>query len=149
MSSGWVNLLVCEGTGQIMTHESLLRHYNLDPAIHRKMAALQQVHPGFFSASGYGPDSDAEDHGEERRQPEIDAILANIQPGCNRYFQTPCHRVLQWLCEPFCLRYLLAVWKDHAEQESWNRYEAALARHRLRLRLETQPSTASDILEHD
>ena len=100
-----------------MNHEPLVRHYNLDPVIHRQMASLQLVYLRLFSAFGYSSDSDAEDHGEERMQPETTAILANLQPGCNRYFRSGCHDVLQWWCPMFQLRYLFCLWADHCGEE--------------------------------
>ena len=62
-------------------------------------------------------DSDAEDHGLEREQPETTAILANLQPGCDRYFFSGCHDVLQWWCRNFGLRFLFCSWADWVGEE--------------------------------
>ena len=148
VSSGWKTFLLCGGTGQIMTRELILRHFDLGPVIHRQMASLQKVHPRFFrKAFGYSVDSDAEDHDEERMQPETTAILANLQPGCNRYFRSGCHDVLQWWCPMFQLRYLFAGWYDHVQQEQARIYVESYERNRPQL--EGHARTASGILDRD
>ena len=49
-------------------------------------------------------------------QPETDAILANLQPRCPRYFYSSCRDCLFDLCPNFKLRYMFSVWQDHCEE---------------------------------
>ena len=70
---------------------------------------------------------DAEDYGEEREQPETTAIVANLQPGSNRYFRTRCNAVPQVLCLPFLLRYLFAGWYEHVQEVKARIYEAVFS----------------------
>ena len=95
------NSFYYSGTGQIINHRPLIEHYNLDPDKHRQLAALQMAYPRLLPPYGYSDDSDAEDHGLEREQSETTAILANLQPGCNRYFLSSCIDILQWWCPMF------------------------------------------------
>jgi len=53
----------------------------------------------------------------EREQPETTAILANLQPGCDHYFFSGCHEVLQWLCRNFGLRFVFCSWADWVGEE--------------------------------
>ena len=80
---------------------------------------------------------DAEDYGEEREQPETTAIVANLQPGSNRYFRTRCNAVPQVLCLPFLLRYLFAGWYEHVQEVKARIYEAGWFP--FPLRVEEQP----------
>ena len=138
-------VLYCSGTGQIINHENLLKHYDCDPVKVRQMAELQIVYPCLFPPSAHSSSSDAEGHGQEREQPEIAAILSNLQPGCHRYFQSGCHDVLQWWCPMFQLRYIFCLWADLWLEE----YFSADGNHFFRLQPEGYARTASDILEQD
>jgi len=53
----------------------------------------------------------------EREQPETTAILANLQPGCDHYFFSGCHEVLQWWCRNFGLRFVFCSWADWVGEE--------------------------------
>ena len=120
-TTGWygqsIRLLYCSGTGEIINHKPLLEYYKLDVEKHRRLAWLQMVYPRLLPPYSYSDDSDAEDHGLERAQPETTAILANLMPGCNRYFLSGCHDVLQWWCRFFVLRFLFCFWADWVGEE--------------------------------
>ena len=75
------------------------------------------AYPRLFPPYGYSSDSDAERHGLEGEQPETTAILANLMPGCTRYFRSGCHDVLVDWCPMFKLRYLFCHWADHCSEE--------------------------------
>ena len=77
---------------------------------------MQQETPWMMPDYTYGSDSDAEDNGQDRVQPEIAAILANIQPRCPRYFTGGCRDYLLFFCPNFRLRYMWAVWADHCQE---------------------------------
>ena len=67
---------------------------------------MQQEAPWMIPGYTYSEDSDAEDNGQDRVQPGIEAILANTQPRCARYFRSgTCTDYLIAACPGFRLRY--------------------------------------------
>ena len=90
--------------------------YNLDGQKQVQVYKLQRAQPWVIPGYTYSSDSDAEDNGQERVQPETDAILANLQPRCSRYHYSQCRNCLFDLCPNFKLRYLWCVWADHCDQ---------------------------------
>ena len=58
----------------------------------------------------YSSESDAEDHGLEREQPDTEAILSNYMPACPRYFRSCCRDVRVDWCPMLKLRYLFCEW---------------------------------------
>ena len=90
--------------------------YNLDSQKQVQVAAMQQETPWMFTGYTYSSDSGAEDNGQDRVQPEIAAILANIQPRCARYFTSSCRDILFDMFPNFKLRYMWAVWNDHCQE---------------------------------
>ena len=112
----WVTVVVCQGTGQVLNCPEIADAYNLDPLKQVQMAAIQQERPWKFPGYTYSSDSDAEDYGQDRKQPPIEAILADTQPRCPRYFDSSCRDVLFDWCPNFKLRYLWCVCKDHCDE---------------------------------
>ena len=107
--------------------------FNGDPEKNVQMAAMQQLHPWMFPDYGYSSDSDAEDHGREREQPETEAILCNMMPGCPRYFLSGCLDVLVDWCPMFKFRYLFCHWVDNWSEDLGRRLkEGSQERERLR-----------------
>ena len=95
---------------KIINHRAMAAHSNCDPETNVQMVALQLEDPYLFPDYNYSSDSDAEDWGKERVQPETDAVLACLMPGCPRYFETPCRDALLDWCPEFKLRYLFCEW---------------------------------------
>ena len=106
------------------------------------MAEMQLFYPKLFPPYGYSVDSDAEDHGELREQPETAAILSCMQPRCVRYFRSGCHDVLQWWCPMFALRFIFSTWVHFVGEEYGRRcMEGSTS---LRLQREGYARTASE-----
>ena len=99
-----------------MCCQEMASAYNLDPQTQVQVAEMQRETPWMFPGYTYSSDSDAEDNGQDRVQPEIAAILANIQPRCARYFNSSCKDYLIAGCSNFRLRYMWAVWNDHCQE---------------------------------
>ena len=78
-----------------LPHASETMRMELCAKNHLAVAWRDLAHGGIRRDRGEGgvdgeeeaSDSDAEDRGQEREQPETTAILANLQPGCDRYFR--------------------------------------------------------------
>ena len=79
----------------------------LDPERPAKLARLACV-PRDADDEGSDSTDDAED-GREGRQPEDVAILACLQPGCERYFRSVAHDLLIVWCPMFELRWIFAL----------------------------------------
>jgi len=90
--------------------------YNLDSLKQVQVAEMQRETPWMFPGYTCTSDSDAEDNGQDRVQPEIAAILANIQPRCPRYFTSSCRDILFDMLPNFKLRYMVATWADHCQE---------------------------------
>ena len=90
--------------------------YNLDSLKQVQVAEMQRDTPWMFPVYYYSTDSDSEDNSQDRVQPEIDAILANLQPRCSSYFNSRCCDILFYMCPYFKLRYMWAVWNDHCQE---------------------------------
>ena len=90
--------------------------YNLDSQKQVQVAEMQRDTPWMFPVFFYSNDSDSEGNSQDRAQPGIDAILANLQPRCSRYFNTSCRGILFDMCPNFKLRYMWAVWGDHCHE---------------------------------
>ena len=159
-----VTVVVCAGTGQAMMCPEIAEGYNLDGLTQVRVAALQREEPWLFPDYTYSSDSDAEDNGRDRVQPDTETILANVQPRCSRYFYSSCTDCLIALCTPFRLRYMLMVWKDHVDEayadrvyfgtgeRSWirearERRERAVARDQLAAVLAFQSQAAMRAIE--
>ena len=99
-----------------------------------QVAAMQQEAPWMIPGYTYSEDSDAEDNGQDRVQPGIEAILANTQPRCARYFRSgTCTDYLIAACPGFRLRYLFATWADLAQDAaSYRLYNRSEERSALR-----------------
>ena len=111
-----MDVVVCAGTGQVLNSPEMAEAYNLDGQKQVQVAALQREQPWVIPGYTYSSDSDAEENGQDRVQPETAAILANLQPRCPRYFYSSCRDCLFDLCPPFQLRYMFCVWQDHCEE---------------------------------
>ena len=104
------DVLYCQGTGQIIPHRAMPAWAGCDPEATVQMSKLQLENPYVDPDYHYSTDSDASDHGDERAQPENDAILAGIQPGYPRYFHSGCLEILIAWSSSFKLRYLFCEW---------------------------------------
>jgi hypothetical protein len=111
-----VTVVVCAGTGQVLNSPEMAEAYNLDGQKQVQVSALQREQPWVIPGYTYSSDSDAEENGQDRVQPETAAILANLQPRCPRYFYSSCRDCLFDLCPNFKLRYMFSVWQDHCEE---------------------------------
>ena len=101
----------------------LAEAYNLNGHTQVTIAGMQEEDAGvsewLFSEHVFAERVSA-DGSEEidlyREQPECQAILANLQPRCPRYFYTSCRDRLFDMCEPFKLRFMSMFWKDHVDR---------------------------------
>ena len=106
--------------------DTLLRTCGFDPERPAKWARLACVPR---DADNEGSDLiDCEEDGLERQQPEDVAILACIEPGCERYFRSVAHDLLIVWCPMFELRWIFCTWSVFVKEEEARRcFDAMLS----------------------
>ena len=115
-------VVACARTGQLINDKALAEAVGCDPGRQAQMVSLYEAQASLFQrwqmAQMAGSDSsDDEGHGRTRPGPETAAILACLEPGCERYFRSSCRDIRMIWCPSFLARLLFCQWVDWTERE--------------------------------